>query len=196
MMILGVSGAPNLTADGLEEDFSSGTDVSSSSEDEEETQDTLSGIFGEPAGDTANGARSGRLNTSTMGGGDDEEDEDEPASSRRGSKRSPMTGGDPNSNNELEREVKRLQLQVAKLEGQSLVTDMVKMNADTMGAIISNQKRAAVQEKKSEQPEAPITEVWSEERERVEDDNHNTFAWGVRRLYKHPRAIGRRQGTR
>ena len=44
----------------------------------------------------------------------------------------------------LEREVKRLQLQVAKLEGQSLVTDMVKMNADTMGAIISNQKRAAV----------------------------------------------------
>ena len=93
MMILGVSGAPNLTADGLEQDFSSGTDASSSSEEEEETQDTLSGIFGEPVGDTANEARSGRLNTSTMGVGDDEVDEDEPAPSRRGSKRSPMTGG-------------------------------------------------------------------------------------------------------
>ena len=56
-MILGVSDASNLTVDGLEQDFSSGTDVNSSSEDEEETQDTLSGIFGEPAGDAANGAR-------------------------------------------------------------------------------------------------------------------------------------------
>ena len=96
--------------------------------------------------------------------------------------------GDPNSNTELEREVKKLQLMVAKLEGQSLVTDMVKMNVDTMGALISNQKRAAMQEKKSEQPEAPITDVWSEEGERVEDDNHSTFAWGCRRLYKQPNA--------
>ena len=186
-MILGVSGAPNLTADGLEQDFSSGTDASSS-EDEEETQDTLSGIFDEPVGDTANDTRSGGLNTSTMGGGDDEVEEDEPAPSRRGSKRSPTTGGDPNGNNEMEKELKRLQLQVAKLEGQSVVTDIVKMNADTMGVIISNQKRAAMQEKKSEQPEAPIMEVWSEEGERVEDDNNSIFAWGVRRLYKQPNA--------
>ena len=106
MMILGVSDASNLTVDGLEQDFSSGTDVNSSSEDEEETQDTLSGIFGEPAGDATNGARSGRHNTSTMGRCDDDEEEDDPASSRRGTKRSPATGGDPNRNNEMEREVK------------------------------------------------------------------------------------------
>ena len=93
MMILGVSDASNLTVDGLEQDFSSGTDESS--EDEEETQDTLSGIFGEPAGDAANGARSGRHNTSTMGRGDDEEEDDDPASSRRGARDLPRLGGTP-----------------------------------------------------------------------------------------------------
>ena len=112
---------------------------------------------------------------------EDEEDEDDGQSSRRkGSRRSPVHSYDPNSNNKLEKEVNELKLLVAKLEGQSLVKDMVKMNVDTMGVLLSNQKRAAGQEKKSEQPEEPIKAVWSGEGEKAEDDNHTAFAWGCR----------------
>ena len=65
---------------------------------------------------------------------DDEEDEDDGQSSRRkGSRRSPAHSSDPNSNNKLEKEVNELMLLVARLEGQSQVKDLVKMNSDTMG---------------------------------------------------------------
>ena len=80
----------------MEEDFSSGTD--DSSEEEDETQDTLSGIFGEPAGDVADGdtptqspsATPSRRQNNTVIDVDDEEDEDDGQSSRRrGTRRSP-----------------------------------------------------------------------------------------------------------
>ena len=41
-MLLGVSAAPNLTAEGLEQDFSARTD--DSSDEDDETQDTLSSV--------------------------------------------------------------------------------------------------------------------------------------------------------
>ena len=156
----------------------------------------MSDIVGEPAGDDAEGDTSAqspsatpnrRQNNTVIEVDDEDDDDDGQSSRRRGSRRSPAHGADPNSNTKLEREVTELKLMVAKLEGQSQVKDLVKMNSDTMGVLLSNQKRAA-DDKKKEQPEEPIKAVWSGEGEKAEDDNHTLFAWGCRRLFKQPNA--------
>ena len=156
---------PNMLREALDEDFASGTD--SSSDEEEESQDVVNEIFGETAADRQPRSTPTHSPNGTPTKGDDTSvivmNEEEEESIGHGTAR------------------RRVQL-----KGQQVVKVLVKMNSNTMGALINSQKRAPVKEKKYEQPEEPIKVVWSEEGEKLEDDNHSQIAWRCRRLYKQP----------
>ena len=157
-------------------------DDTSSEEEEEETQDFISSLMGRDK--TRRGAPAQAVDDSVL-----ELDDDE--SRGPGTSMQQMDRGSPRSmdnyrNSKLLADMDKLKSVVEHLQGQASMADLLKQNTANFQEWVQSAKRERGQEEKKERPENPIKVTWSGVGELLVDDNHQKFAWSVRRLYKQP----------
>ena len=98
------------------------------------------------------------------------------------------TKGDGQANliQKLLDEVQSLRTEHANFRQQASIAEVFSKTSDKMMEVVNSNKRERGEKK--EMPEDPILEVWSPRDEKAVDDNHNKYAWAVRRMVKQPNA--------
>ena len=153
-----------------------------SSSEEEEGQDFISNLMGREK--TRGGATAQIMENSVLEL--DDEGSRGPGTSTQQMDRGPPVLMDNSCTNKLLAEMDNLKSVVQQMQGQQSMVDLIKQNHANFKEWAQSVKRERSHEEKKEGPEVPIKVTWSDEGEKLVDDNHTKFAWSVRRLYKQP----------